>query len=109
MYTLLVAAHLTIAISIIIVVLLQRSEGQTLGVSDAQAFSRRAAVHPLSRLTAILAALFMATSLGLSVAGQHGRNPMSILDKAAPPSQEEKAPESPPKPSVPFRPRLPLQ
>lgn len=102
MYSLLIIAHLTIALAIIVVVLLQRSEGQTLGVSDAQAFSRRAAVHPLSRLTAILAALFMATSLGLSVAGQRSHRPMSILDKAPAPSQEEKAPEAPPKPSVPL-------
>ena len=103
MYSLLIIAHLTIAVAIIVVVLLQRSEGQTLGASDAQAFSsRRAAVHPLSRLTAILAALFMATSLGLSVAGQRSRHPSSILDQAAPPAQEEKAPESPAKPSVPI-------
>lgn len=102
MYSLLIIAHLTIACAIIVVVLLQRSEGQTLGVSDAQAFSRRAAVHPLSRLTAILAALFMATSLGLSVAGQRSHRPMSILDKVPAPSQEEKAPEAPPKPSVPL-------
>lgn len=107
MYVFLIVAHLCIALAIIAVVLLQRSEGSSLGMSDAQAFgARRTAAHPLARVTAVLAFLFMLTSIGLTMIAQHQDRPTSILDKmpakstpaapeAAPKAEEPKAPAAP--------------
>jgi preprotein translocase subunit SecG len=86
----------------VLVVLLQRSEGSGLTASDAQSFgARRAAAHPLARLTAVLATLFMITSLTLTIIGQRASKPSSILDAvpAAESSLPAKTPANSPTPS----------
>jgi preprotein translocase subunit SecG len=47
----------------------------------------RGQANALTRTTAILATLFFATSLALSVIASYGRAPSSILDRAAPAGQ----------------------
>jgi preprotein translocase subunit SecG len=122
MYTAILTAHLMLAIMIIVVVLLQRSEGSGLTPSDAQTFgNRRTAAHPLSRLTAILAALFMVTSLSLTLMGQRSAKPTSILDNlpasessAVPnapvsvPAGQPAAPANAAKPDAPAQPTVPV-
>jgi preprotein translocase subunit SecG len=121
MYYALLFAHLTIAILIVVVVLLQRSEGSSLQASDLQSFgTRRAAAHPLTRLTGILAFLFVVTSISLTLVQQRSHKPSSILDSVPveskapavapdatlPPKPEaEKAPDptKPPVPTVPVQ------
>ena len=76
METVLLVIHLLLAISLIGVILLQRSEGGGLGIggggSSAGAgfggmMSARGAANLLTRTTAILAAAFMVTSLLLAI------------------------------------------
>ena len=89
MQTILVFAELVIAVALIIFVLLQRSEGGALGMGGggsaawAVLFSPRGAADTLTRTTAILAALFFLTCLGLNLLALHGRNEKSILDSPA--------------------------
>jgi preprotein translocase subunit SecG len=77
--------HLLIALSIIGLVLLQRSEGGGLGIGGGGGgvggiASPKATANMLTRTTGILAACFFSTSLILGVlAGGHSR-PTSILD-----------------------------
>ena len=102
MQTLLVFAELVIAVALIIFVLLQRSEGGALGMGGGGSglgglFSPRGAADTLTRTTAILAALFFLTCVGLNLLALHGRNEKSILD--APVSSQ--APSSAPKPQAP--------
>src|SRR6185437_8564183 len=85
MQTILVFAELVIAVALIIFVLLQRSEGGALGMGGGGGglgglFSPRGAADTLTRTTAILAALFFLTCLGLNLLALHGRNEKSILD-----------------------------
>ncbi|MFZ2871279.1 preprotein translocase subunit SecG, partial [Zavarzinia sp.] len=78
----LLVLHLILAVALIGVVLVQKSEGGALGIggSGGGFMSARGAANFLTRATAILAGLFMLTSLGLSVlANGHGSS--SIVDQ----------------------------
>src|SRR4051794_19726083 len=72
--------HLMLVLSLIGVVLLQRSEGGGLGIGGGGGFmSSRGTANVLTRATAILAGLFFVTSLALSILAGYGRQPTSIL------------------------------
>ena len=112
MQTILVFAELVIAVALIIFVLLQRSEGGALGMGGGGGggfgglFSPRGAADTLTRTTAILAALFFLTCLGLNLLALHGRNEQSILD--APVNSQGPAPKAKlPAPIVPAGPSVP--
>ncbi|GLQ18465.1 preprotein translocase subunit SecG [Maritalea porphyrae] len=86
METVLIVAHLFIVIALIAVILLQRSEGGALGIGGGGGggglMSARGSANLLTRTTAILAALFFATSIGLTVLGQLNNESSSILERA---------------------------
>ena len=71
MQTVLLVVHLIIAIALIGVVLLQRSEGGALGIGGGSnagsLFSARGVGNTLTRTTAILAVIFFITSIGLTL------------------------------------------
>ena len=83
MSTVLLLIHLMIALALVGVILLQRSEGGALGIGGGGGFmTGRSAGNALTKTTAILAASFFASSLALSIlAGHHGATP-SILGPA---------------------------
>ncbi|MBV9542629.1 MAG: preprotein translocase subunit SecG [Alphaproteobacteria bacterium] len=109
MQAILIIVELVVAAALIVVVLLQRSEGGALGMGGGGSglgglFSPRGAADTLTRTTAILAALFFLTCLGLNLLALHGRGPKtSILDTPAGPATTAPAkPAAPaPAPSVP--------
>lgn len=76
MQTVLLVVHLIIALALIGVVLLQRSEGGALGIGGGgggSLFSARGVGNTLTRTTAILAVIFFLTSIGLTLlAGRTG-------------------------------------
>lgn len=107
MENILLIIHLLIAIALVCVVLLQRSEGGALGMGGGGGsggpgmMSARGTANFLTRATATLAACFMATSLGLAIlAGTHTESE-SIFDEEAPPAAEEPAGEGD-EPAVPL-------
>lgn len=75
--------HLIIALMMIGVVLLQRSEGGGL-LSGGGAFSARGAANALTKLTWILASAFIATSITLTVLAAEKSKGGSVLDGALP-------------------------
>ena len=80
MSTVLLVIHLIIAFVMIVLVMLQRSEGGALGIGGGGGgMSSRAIGNVLTRTTAILAAAFFVTSIGLTVLGTMDSN-KSILD-----------------------------
>jgi preprotein translocase subunit SecG len=111
MQTVLLIIQLLVSIALVVCVLLQRSEGGALGMGSSGSgigglFSPRGAANTLTRTTAILAVLFFATSLGLTVLAlrTHPQAAQSILDKRTPgPAQ----PFSLPKPAKPQAPAVP--
>ncbi len=87
MQTVLIVIHLLVVIALVAVVLLQRSEGGVLGAGGGGGFmTGRGQANALSRATAILATLFFATSILMSVISGWSRAPRSIIDSAAPAS-----------------------
>jgi len=83
MQTVIIVIHLMIVLAMVGLVLLQKSEGGGLGMGGGGAgsfMSSRGTANVLSRATAILAALFFATSLLLSILAGIDRKPRSILD-----------------------------
>jgi len=123
MIILLLAVHILVAISLVGVILLQKSEGGALGMGSGGMsgfMTGRSTANLLTRTTAILALLFFATSLSLVWLSNRGHAPQSILDQGAPPgpavpvapavppSQAAPAPPSPAAPAEPPQPSPPL-
>jgi preprotein translocase subunit SecG len=87
MQTLVLVVHLLIALALIAVVLLQRSEGGALGIGGGGAgamFSSRGAANALTRATAILAAAFFVTSITLTMFARHAHAPVSPFEQVTP-------------------------
>jgi preprotein translocase subunit SecG len=91
MQTVLIVVHLLIVIALVGVVLLQRSEGGALGIGGGGFMTGRGQANALSRATAILGALFFATSLVMSIIAGWSRAPRSIIDNTAPASTSQPA------------------
>ncbi|WP_417241528.1 preprotein translocase subunit SecG [Celeribacter sp.] len=74
--------HLIIALCLIGIVLLQRSEGGGLGMGGGagDAMSARGAASALSKMTWILAIAFIITSLTLTVLARKEANVSSVVD-----------------------------
>ena len=89
METVLLVAYLMIVLALIAVILLQRSEGGGLGMGGNAGglMTVRGSANLLTRTTAILAALFFATAIGLTIMSQLNKNTSDILDSAAAPGQ----------------------
>jgi preprotein translocase subunit SecG len=109
METVILVIHILLAISIVGVVLLQRSEGGGLGMGSGGGsgaggglISTRAASDLLTRMTAILAGCFMLTSIALSIMASNRSDGLSVLDETV---VEEAMPDimaEPEQPSVPL-------
>ncbi len=106
MQTILLLIHLLLAIVLVIVVLLQRSEGGALGIGGGGAgggglMTGRGAANLLTRSTAVIAALFIATSIGLAIlAGASSEGPR-LIEEPAPVADEPAEPAEPAAPAVP--------
>jgi preprotein translocase subunit SecG len=81
MNTVLLLIHVMIAVALVGVVLLQRSEGGALGIGGGGGgfMTGRSAGNALTKTTAALAACFFATSLALSILATHQRPTPTIL------------------------------
>ena len=81
MTTILLVVHLMVAVAMIVLVLLQRSEGGALGIGGGGdgMMSARGLGNAMTRATAILAGVFFLTSIGLTVLGTM-ENRSSVLD-----------------------------
>lgn len=96
MMTFLLVVHSLIAVALVTVILLQRSEGGALGIggNSAGLMTARGAANLLTRATAILAAAFILTSIGLAVVAKIEKGSKSEVDKLLESSAE--APAAPP-------------
>jgi len=86
MANVLIVAYLLIVLALIAVILLQRSEGGGLGMGTSNAnglISVRGSANLLTRTTAILAALFFASAIALTILSSVDRGTSSILDRAS--------------------------
>ena len=108
LFPIVLTIHLLLAIGLVGVVLLQRSEGGALGIGGGGGsglLTGRAAGNLLTRTTAILAGSFFVTSLVLAVlANSHSKAPETPFDKL--PASAPAA--SFPQPAAPAQPVAPL-
>jgi preprotein translocase subunit SecG len=85
MQSVLIVVHLMIVVVLVVVVLLQRSEGGALGVGGGGGFmTGRGQANALTRATAILAALFFATSMGLTILARYNQAPEVTFQSITP-------------------------
>jgi preprotein translocase subunit SecG len=95
LHTTLMVVHFFTAVSIVLLVLLQRGKGADAGAgfgagASGTVFGARGAGTALSRTTAILAVVFMITSLSLTYVGSRTAAPPStVLERL---SQQPKSP-----------------
>ena len=104
MESILIVVQLLVSVALVIVVLLQKSEGGALGMGGGNSgfgglFSPRGAADTLTRATTILAVMFFLSSLALTLVALHGRpESTSILDSGsntAAPAQPAPKPQQP--------------
>lgn len=98
MYQALIIFHVLVAIGIISLVLLQQGRGADAGAAfgsgaSGTVFGARGAASFLTRCTAVLAALFFASSLGLAMLGDTKVGEKSFMDEEV---IEETIPDMPP-------------
>ncbi|MCC6468446.1 MAG: preprotein translocase subunit SecG [Alphaproteobacteria bacterium] len=105
--------HLLVTIAMVGVILLQRSEGGGLGIGGGSGgggmsgfMTGRGAANVLTRATAVLAALFIVSSLALTLLATGGRG-RSIMD--APTQAPTTAPAAPQAPAAPAAPSAPVK
>jgi preprotein translocase subunit SecG len=119
MTTIVLIIHLLVALALVGVILLQRSEGGALGIGGGGMggmMTGRSSANLLTRVTAVLAASFIVTSLLLAILAAHRTAPSSILDQPStpagpavpadttPPASEPAAPAAPSEPAAPSAP-----
>jgi preprotein translocase subunit SecG len=88
--------HLLLAVTLIGLVLLQRSEGGGLGIGGGGggAVTGRAAGSAMTKLTWILAIAFICTSLGLTILQVQKSSGSSVLDQLMPASEQTSTPSA---------------
>ena len=96
MENLILLINITSAILLIIVILLQKSEGGALGIGASQDsfISSRSASNFLSKTTGIIATIFIITSILMTVLSQKEISRTSVLEEVEE-KQESSAPEIP--------------
>ena len=106
MITIILVVHLVLAVALVGLVLLQRSEGGALGIGGGGMggfMTGRSTANLLTRTTTILAAAFFLTSLGLARLAGGERTAKSILDAPAPaPIEQPATPAEPVAPTAPI-------
>ncbi len=90
--------HLILAVSLIGIVLLQRSEGGGLGLGGGGAMTGRQAATAMTKLTWGLAVGFLITSIALTIVAAQNAAGSSVIDLLPPPT--ETVPAVPAAPSL---------
>ncbi len=106
MITVVFVIHILVALALVSLVLLQRSEGGALGMGGGGGgggmMSSRSSANLLTRATAALAGTFMVTSLVLTMLAGRDTRSTSILDQGDTPPAPIEAPAEPANPTVPI-------
>lgn len=84
MELILLVVHLLLALALVSVILMQRSEGGALGIGGGPGgmMSARGAANLLTKATGWLAVAFLATSMGLAILARGGQVDRTVLDEA---------------------------
>jgi preprotein translocase subunit SecG len=93
--------HIVVCVVLVLVVLLQAGKGASMGAafggSSQTVFGSSGPGTFLSKMTTVVAAVFMLTALSLSYFSVH-KQP-TLMDKAEPQAQQQSVPQAPDKPA----------
>ena len=83
MESLILTLNIIFAVLLVIIILLQKSEGGAMGLGASQEsyISSRSAGNFLTKVTAVIATLFIITSISLTIIGQGEIPTSSVLEK----------------------------
>jgi preprotein translocase subunit SecG len=123
MHTLVLVAHVLVGVLIVALVLVQRGKGAEVGAAfgsgaSGTVFGAKGSANFLSRSTAVLAAVFFATSLSLAYLGSQRPVAKSVVDNvaseapvtpSAAPGTTQPAPDVPAAPGGAAQPAAPAQ
>ncbi len=112
MQNVLLVVQLILAVALVAVILIQRTAQDGGGLTGGGStmgglFTARGSANLLTRVTAVLATLFIVNSLALGMMASSQHKNKSLIDQIEPatvpaPAAEEKAPETPAAPQVPL-------
>ena len=94
MQEILLVIHLIVAVALVALILIQRSEGGALGIGGGGFMSARGSANLLTRTTAVLAVIFVGLSMTLSILASQANKSTSVFDDPAVIVDEE-LPEEP--------------
>ncbi len=102
LYTLVVILHVSVCFLMIGAILLQSGKGAEIGAafggSSQTVFGSRGPANFLSKLTVVVAAVFMVTSLSLAILAKQKNFESTVID-LTPTSEQENEPMTPPAPA----------
>jgi preprotein translocase subunit SecG len=100
MATILLVFYISSAVSMIVLILIQRSEGGALGMGGGGGglVSGRGAANFLTRVTAILATIFFITAIGLGILGHRPQPTSAVVGAPAKAPSGQSTPASEPAP-----------
>ncbi|HEY7991851.1 MAG TPA: preprotein translocase subunit SecG [Stellaceae bacterium] len=115
MIAVITVVHIFLAVALVAVIMLQKSEGGALGIGGGGMsgfMTGRSTANLLTRTTAGIAVVFFLTSLALAMLAGHGRVAHSVVEgpipsapvKSAPASPAPAKPAPPPAPATPSAP-----
>ena len=89
--------NIVLAILLVVVVLLQKSEGGALGIGVSQEsfISSRSAGSILTKITAIIATFFIITSISLTIMSKDEFSSSSVLEKIEEEKEDSSEPQIP--------------
>ncbi len=95
MVEVLLVIHLLVAIALVFLILIQRSEGGALGIGGGGMMSARGTANFLTRATGVLATLFILISIAMTVLARQGREDLSVIETVPEAEAVEQGPEVP--------------
>ena len=97
MENLILVFNIILAILLVGIILIQKSEGGALGlgVSQDSFISSRSAGGFLTKATAVIAALFIITSISLTIISREGVSSSSVLEKIEEKKEDSSEPQIP--------------
>ena len=97
MENIILTLNIILAIILVLIILLQKSEGGALGIGVSQDsfISSRSAGSFLTKATAIIATLFIITSISLTIMSKEEFSSSSVLEKVETEEKDSSEPEIP--------------
>lgn len=95
MVQVLLVVHLMVALVLVFLILIQRSEGGGLGIGGGGMMSARGTANFLTRATAVVATMFILLSITMTVVSRGQGGDSSVIERVPEPLTEETGPVIP--------------